>query len=166
MRAPSQLRTILVATNGSEDDEGALDLGIALARGLDLELTVVRVRPPAGRLLRRLGVAEPVLHRHQDAWYDPGLAHARRHARERGVVAGLELVSGRRAEAVALAAKTFKADLLVAGHWARALAAKAPCAILLAPEAQAATGRGGVSSRKRGWGAPAAGAAATLHRRG
>jgi nucleotide-binding universal stress UspA family protein len=161
MRAVPHLRAGLVALAGSPDDDAALDLGISLAGTLDLELTVVCVRPPARRRLRRLGSAAPVLQRHQDAWYEPALAAARQRAWEHGVAAELELVSGDRGECVVRAAETFRADVVIAGGWARSLAAKTPCPLLLATEAQGAEARGGAESRTRGWGAPAPGAAAT-----
>jgi nucleotide-binding universal stress UspA family protein len=105
------VKTILIATDGSEAAGEALDVAIGLARDTGATLQILSVRPPrtSGR------AATPVL----EVEHFEGPQHianaAAEHAREAGVHAVPHAAHGDVVTCIADAAVTLEADLLVVG---------------------------------------------------
>ena len=108
------MKTILIATDGSEPAGQALDVAIDIAKQTGATLQVLSVRPPivAGRARSR--PADP---RGRGARRAPSTSPrpAAAHAREAGVDATAHVAHGDVVDSIADAATAFGADMLVVG---------------------------------------------------
>lgn len=113
----TEMKRIVIATDGSRDAMTAVREGVALAHELDAAVTFVCVRTPASPIF-----GEP----HYQIAIDKELAHARRAvdeamsvATDAGVEADYEILDGSPAEAVLDVARGVDAWLIVAGSRGR-----------------------------------------------
>jgi len=107
------MKTILIATDGSEPSAQALDVAIELAKQTGSTLQVLAVRPPV--LGGRAGAGPAVLEveEHDGAQHIAGAAALV--AREAGVDATPHVAHGDVVDSIVDAAKTLGAELLVVG---------------------------------------------------
>jgi nucleotide-binding universal stress UspA family protein len=107
------VKTILIATDGSEQAGQALEVAIDLAKQMGASLEVLSVRPP--RPAGRGGTGAPIL----EVEHVHGPEHiaeaAAQQAREAGLTATPHAAHGDVVDSIATAAKTLGADLLVVG---------------------------------------------------
>ncbi len=107
------MKTILIATDGSEPSGQALEVAIDIAKQTGATLQVLSVRP---RIAAGRAGAGPPIFEVEEA---EGAAHiseaAAAHAREAGVDATSHVAHGDIVDSIADAATAFAADLLVVG---------------------------------------------------
>ena len=109
------METILIATDGSEESERAVELGLELAAEQDARVVLVHVLLPEAWEWQGPAPIYPRAVFHDAAEDESVLAPAMRLAAERGVPASAELVSGDPVAEIVKAGEQFDADLLVLG---------------------------------------------------
>ena len=107
------MKNILIATDGSEPSNQALEVAIELARETGAELHVLSVHPP--RPAGRAGAGPPILEVEEPLGPQHIADAAAQHARDAGLTATPHVAGGDVADSIAAAAKTLNADLLVVG---------------------------------------------------
>jgi nucleotide-binding universal stress UspA family protein len=135
---------IMVAYDDSPEAGRALRLSIELAKALRAELSVVTVLEPLPSYYSFAMCAVPAVHwtetEEKRAKYSALQAEARQQAKAAGLVIDAELISGDEVGTIIDCTKRHHSDLLVlgmrkhgwlmAGHTAKALTERAPCALL------------------------------------
>jgi nucleotide-binding universal stress UspA family protein len=120
MKATGMFNRILVATNGSEKASAAVERGVELAATEHAELVFLHVLPPAVWRHSRLTPASATPRRLPAApLHDEALRKAVARAREMGVEAKVELLSGNPTREIVSAATMFDADVVVIGEGGR-----------------------------------------------
>lgn len=109
----ADVKSILVASDGSESAAQALEVAIALAKKDGAQLHVVSVRPP--RVAGRAGSGGPILEVEELHGPEHIAEAAAQHARDAGVTATPHTTHGDVAECIADAATSLGVDLLVVG---------------------------------------------------
>jgi nucleotide-binding universal stress UspA family protein len=107
------MKTILVATDGSEPAGEAIEVAIALAKDTGAALEVLSVRPP--RVGGRAGAGAPILEVEELHGPEHIAEAAAQRARDAGVAATAHATHGDVVDCIAGAATTLGADLLVVG---------------------------------------------------
>jgi nucleotide-binding universal stress UspA family protein len=115
-RKEKQMKTILIATDGSPASEAAVAAGLDLAAETDARTVLVHVTDPLELPFGRFGPGTPVpTHELADTGSVPALVAAAAQAQERGVPHEEKLVAGLPSQAIAAAAEEVEADLIVVG---------------------------------------------------
>lgn len=112
---PYQFNHVLVAIDGSEGADRALDCALSLVSRLGGRLTALAVEGKLPAYAASVGEVEAVK-REKDSFFGNLLDEAQRQARERGVELSTDLVAGHAAEVIARYAKAHGHDLIVIGH--------------------------------------------------
>ena len=107
------MKTILIATDGSDPAAQALQVAIDLAKETGASLEVLSVRPP--RVAGRGGAGAPILEVEEFRGPEHIAESAAQQAREAGVTATPHAAHGDVVDSIATAATTLRADLLVVG---------------------------------------------------
>ena len=107
------MKNILVATDGSEPSQQALEVAIDLAKQTGAALQVLSVRPP--RVAGRGGAGAPILEVEEIHGPEHIADAAAAHAREAGLVATPHAAHGDVVDCITTAAKSLDVDLLVVG---------------------------------------------------
>ena len=106
---------VLVAIDGSEGAEHALDCAISLVERLGGKLTALVVEGKLPAYAATAGEVDEVK-KEKDAFFQRVLDGARDQAKEHGVELETELVPGHAAEVITHYAKAHAHDLIVIGH--------------------------------------------------
>jgi nucleotide-binding universal stress UspA family protein len=109
------METILIATDGSDESERAVELGLELAAEQDAQVVLVHVLPPEAWTWQGPAPIYPHAVFHEPAEDTSVLTPALQLAAERGVPATAELVSGDPVTEIVKTADRFDADLIVLG---------------------------------------------------
>jgi len=114
------INRILVATDGSDSSQTAVELGVELAAAENAEVTFVHVVPPVAFLAGRL--SRPAVPRRLSVADDEALERAAAVARANDVPFHLELIAGETGESIVACGDAFDIDLIVVGerpgrHW-------------------------------------------------
>jgi nucleotide-binding universal stress UspA family protein len=112
---PYRFDNVLVAIDGSEGADRALDCALSLVSRLGGRLTALAVEGKLPAYAASVGEVEEVK-REKDGFFGNLLDEAKRQAQERGVDLSTDLVPGHAAEVIARYAKTHGHDLIVIGH--------------------------------------------------
>jgi nucleotide-binding universal stress UspA family protein len=107
------MRTILVATDGSEAAADAVDFAIELARDTGAELEVIAVKPPP--ILSKGGPAPPIFEIEEPGGAERIAARAAEKAGAAGVRAHPHAGRGEPVDVIAAAAETLHADMIAVG---------------------------------------------------
>jgi nucleotide-binding universal stress UspA family protein len=108
-------RHLLVAVDGSEASERALQKGLELARLLNASVTALAVEGPLPAYAATIGEVEEV-RREKDAFFGRLADEVRARARAAGVEIEVEVRPGHAAELISRVAAERGADLIVIGH--------------------------------------------------
>ena len=106
---------VLVAIDGSEGAERALDCAISLVERLGGKLTALVVEGKLPAYAATAGEVDEVK-REKDAFFERVLAGASARAKEHGLELATDLVPGHAAEVITHYAKAHGHDLIVIGH--------------------------------------------------
>jgi nucleotide-binding universal stress UspA family protein len=112
---PYVFENILVAVDGSEGAQRALDCAISLVERLGGKLTAVAVEGKLPAYAATAGEVDEVKHE-KDRFFQHVLDEAESQAGERGVEIKAELVPGHAAEVISHYAQAHGHDLIVIGH--------------------------------------------------
>jgi nucleotide-binding universal stress UspA family protein len=112
---PSQFNNVLVAIDGSEGAERALDCAISLVERLGGKLTALVVEGKLPAYAATAGEVDEVK-KEKDAFFQRVLEGARELAKDHGVELETDLVPGHAAEVITHYAKAHGHDLIVIGH--------------------------------------------------
>jgi nucleotide-binding universal stress UspA family protein len=112
---PYLFENILVAIDGSEGAQRALDCAISLVERLGGKLTAVAVEGKLPAYAATAGEVDEVK-QEKDRFFQRVLEEAESQARERGVEIKAELVPGHAAEVISHYAQAHGHDLIVIGH--------------------------------------------------
>lgn len=112
---PYVFQNILVAIDGSEGAQRALDCAISLVERLGGKLTAVAVEGKLPAYAATAGEVDEVK-QEKDRFFQRVLEEAESEARERGVEVKAELVPGHAAEVISHYAQAHGHDLIVIGH--------------------------------------------------
>jgi nucleotide-binding universal stress UspA family protein len=112
---PYVFANVLVAIDGSEGAERALDCALSLAERLGGSLTAVAVEGKLPAYAATAGEVDEVK-QEKDRFFQRVLEEAESKATERGVEMQTELVPGHAAEVISHYAKAHGHDLIVIGH--------------------------------------------------
>jgi nucleotide-binding universal stress UspA family protein len=113
--SPFNFDSPLVAIDGSEGAQRALDCAISLVERLGGKLTALVVEGKLPAYAATAGEVDEVKHE-KDEFFQRVLEDARRQAETRGVEIKTELVPGHAAEVITHYAKAHGHDLIVVGH--------------------------------------------------
>lgn len=113
--SPYDFNRVLVAIDGSQGAQKALDCALSLAIAVGAELTALAVEGRLPAYAASLGEVEEVK-REKDDFYSGVLQRARQHAQQRGITITTELVAGHAAEVITHYARAQGHDLIVVGH--------------------------------------------------
>jgi nucleotide-binding universal stress UspA family protein len=119
MSTTMPIKRILVATDGSESSDAAVDMGVGLAAAEHAHVVFLHVRPPASYRYSRLAPASAIPRKLGSAAQDDALQRAATVAREAGVSAQVELIAGDAAREITSVAEIVDADLVVVGRGSR-----------------------------------------------
>jgi len=108
-------RHIMVAIDGSDASQRALDISIELAALLDARLTALAVEGPLPAYAATIGEVDEVK-REKDRFFSELAEQARDRAALAGVELEVELRAGHAAEVITRSAREVDADLIVLGH--------------------------------------------------
>lgn len=112
---PYAFENLLVAIDGSEGAQRALDCAISLVERLGGELTALVVEGKLPAYAATAGEVEEVK-REKDTFFKRVLDDATKQASERGIKLRTDLVPGHAAEVITHYAKAHGHDLIVIGH--------------------------------------------------
>ena len=112
---PYKFENALVAIDGSEGAERALDCALSLIERLGGKLTALAVEGKLPAYASTAGEVDEVK-REKDQFFTALLEDARAQAQERGVALDTDLVPGHAAEVITHYAKAHGHDLIVIGH--------------------------------------------------
>jgi nucleotide-binding universal stress UspA family protein len=110
-----KFENVLVAIDGSEGANRALDCAISLVGRLGGRLTALVVEGKLPAYAATAGEVDEVK-KEKDAYFEEVLEGARTHAKEHGVELETDLVPGHAAEVITHYAKAHGHDLIVIGH--------------------------------------------------
>jgi nucleotide-binding universal stress UspA family protein len=113
--SPYQFTNVLVAVDGSDGGEKALDCALSICQALGARLTALAVEGKLPAYAASLGEVDEVK-REKDEFFADVLAAAAEQAAARGVEASTELVPGHAAEVITHYARAHGHDLIVLGH--------------------------------------------------
>jgi nucleotide-binding universal stress UspA family protein len=113
--SPYQFSNVVVAIDGSEGADRALDCALSLVSRLGGKLTALAVEGKLPAYAASIGEVDEVK-REKDSFFSNLLEEAKRLAQERGVELSTDLVPGHAAEVIAQYAKAHEHDLIVIGH--------------------------------------------------
>jgi nucleotide-binding universal stress UspA family protein len=113
--SPYHFTRVLVAVDGSEGSEKALDCAISICKAVDATLTALAVEGKLPAYAASLGEVEEVK-AEKDQFFNRVLERAKATAAEHGVTIETELVPGHAAEAISHYARAHGHDLIVIGH--------------------------------------------------
>ena len=140
--SPYQFTRVLVAIDGSDDAQKALDCALSICQALDADLTVLAVEGKLPAYAASLGEVDEVK-REKDEFFNRVLDAARRSAEARGVSIRTDLVLGHSADVIVHYAAAHAHDLIVVAHHAHLLggmilgstadrvAHRAPCPVMV-----------------------------------
>jgi nucleotide-binding universal stress UspA family protein len=113
--SPYDFKRVLVAVDGSEGSEKALDCAISICQAVGAKLTALAVEGKLPAYAASLGEVDEVK-AEKDQFFTRALERARTTAAEREVSIETELVPGHAAEVIAQYAQAHGHDLIVIGH--------------------------------------------------
>ena len=113
--SPYDFNRVLVAIDGSEGSEKALDCAISICRAVGATLTALAVEGKLPAYAASLGEVDEVK-AEKDEYFDRVLKRAKATASEHGVEIETELVPGHAAEVISHYARAHGHDLIVIGH--------------------------------------------------
>jgi nucleotide-binding universal stress UspA family protein len=113
--SPFEFTNVLVAVDGSEGGEKALDCALSICQALGARLTALAVEGKLPAYAASLGEVDEVKREKDDFFHDV-LAAAAEQAAARGVEASTDLVPGHAAEVITHYARAHGHDLIVLGH--------------------------------------------------
>jgi nucleotide-binding universal stress UspA family protein len=113
--SPYDFTNILVAVDGSEGSNRALDCALSLGEHLRCRLTALAVEGKLPAYAASLGEVDEVK-REKDQFFSGVLEQAKAAAAERSIEIQTHLVPGHAAEVITHYAKTHGHDLIVIGH--------------------------------------------------
>jgi nucleotide-binding universal stress UspA family protein len=113
--SPYDFKRVLVAVDGSEGSEKALDCAISICQAVDAGLTALAVEGKLPAYAASLGEVDEVK-AEKDEFFSRVLERARTTAAARDVAIETELVPGHAAEVIAHYAQSHGHDLIVIGH--------------------------------------------------
>ena len=115
--SPYEFTNVLVAIDGSEDSERALDCALSICSPLGARLTVLGIAGKLPAYAASLGEVDDVK-REKDEFFARVLAQATQVSRDRGVEVRTDLVPGHGAETIVHYAAAHAHDLIVVAHHA------------------------------------------------
>lgn len=113
--SPYRFENVLVAVDGSEGSEHALECALSLVEGLGGRLTALAVEGKLPAYAGSIGEVDEVK-REKDRFFGRVLERAKAVAAERGVEIETDLVPGHAAEVITHYARAHGHDLIVVGH--------------------------------------------------
>ena len=113
--SPYDFNRVLVAVDGSDGSEKALDCAISICRAVGATLTALAVEGKLPAYAASLGEVDEVK-AEKDQYFNRVLEQAKATASERGVEIETELVPGHAAEVISHYARAHGHDLIVIGH--------------------------------------------------
>jgi len=113
--SPYEFTNVLVAIDGSEDSQKALDCALSICSALDAKLTVLGVEGKLPAYAASLGEVDEVK-REKDEFFSRVLSEAEHAAGQRGVQARTDLVPGHSADVIVHYAAAHAHDLIVVAH--------------------------------------------------
>ncbi len=113
--SPFDFSRVLVAVDGSDGAQKALDCALSICSAVGAELTALAVEGRLPAYAGSLGEVDEVK-REKDEFFARVLEEARRRAAERAVPLSTDLVPGHAAEVITHYAKAHGHDLIVIGH--------------------------------------------------
>jgi nucleotide-binding universal stress UspA family protein len=113
--SPYDFKRVLVAVDGSDGSEKALDCGISICRAVDAKLTALAVEGKLPAYAASLGEVDEVK-AEKDQFFNRVLDRARATAESSGVTIETALVPGHAAEAISHYASAHGHDLIVIDH--------------------------------------------------
>jgi nucleotide-binding universal stress UspA family protein len=113
--SPFEFTNVLVAVDGSEGGEKALDCALSICQAVGARLTALAVAGKLPAYAASLGEVDDVK-REKDDFFATVLAAAADQAAARGVEASTDLVPGHAAEVITHYARAHAHDLIVLGH--------------------------------------------------
>jgi nucleotide-binding universal stress UspA family protein len=113
--SPFEFTNVLVAVDGSEGGDKALDCALSICQALGARLTALAVEGKLPAYAASLGEVDEVK-REKDDFFHGVLAAAAEQAATRGVEASTDLVPGHAAEVITHYARAHGHDLIVLGH--------------------------------------------------
>jgi len=112
---PYRFQRVLVAIDGSDGAQKALDCALSICEAVDAQLTVLAVEGKLPAYAGSIGEVDEVK-REKDTFFSRVLDDAREQARVRGVDHETDLVPGHAAEVITHYAKAHGHELIVVGH--------------------------------------------------
>ena len=113
--SPYEFTNVLVAVDGSDGGEKALDCALSICQALGARLTALAVEGKLPAYAASLGEVDEVK-REKDEFFRDVLDAAAEQAAARGVEASTDLVPGHAAEVITHYARAHGHDLIVLGH--------------------------------------------------
>ena len=113
--SPFDFTNILVAVDGSEGANRALDCALSLSEHMDCRITALAVEGKLPAYAASIGEVDEVK-REKDRFFSQVLQTAKTVAEERGIGLATDLVPGHAAEVITHYAKAHGHDLIVIGH--------------------------------------------------
>jgi nucleotide-binding universal stress UspA family protein len=113
--SPYEFTNVLVAVDGSDGGQKALDCALSICASVGAELTALAVEGKLPAYAGSLGEVDEVK-REKDQYFNHVLDAARSQAHERGIELKTDLVPGHAAEVITHYARAHAHDLIVVGH--------------------------------------------------
>lgn len=113
--SPYEFTNVLVAIDGSEDSQKALDCALSICNAVDAKLTVLGVEGKLPAYAASLGEVDEVK-REKDEFFARVLTEAEHAAQARGVKTRTDLVPGHSADVIVRYAAAHAHDLIVVAH--------------------------------------------------
>jgi nucleotide-binding universal stress UspA family protein len=113
--SPYDFNRVLVAIDGSEGAQKALDCALSICAAVEAELTALAVEGRLPAYAGSLGEVDEVK-REKDQYFTRVLDQAREQAAAQGVPLKTDLIPGHAAEVITHYAKAHAHDLIVVGH--------------------------------------------------
>ena len=113
--SPYEFDRVLVAIDGSDGAQKALDCALSICQSVGASLTALAVEGKLPAYAGSVGEVDEVK-REKDAFFSGVLADACKQASARGVAVETDLVPGHAAEVITHYAKAHGHDLIVVGH--------------------------------------------------
>ena len=113
--SPYDFKRVLVAVDGSEGSEKALDCAISICQAVDATLTALAVEGKLPAYAGSLGEVDEVK-AEKDQFFNRVLDRAKTIAASSGVAMETDLIPGHAAEAITDYARAHGHDLIVIGH--------------------------------------------------
>jgi nucleotide-binding universal stress UspA family protein len=118
--SPYQFTNVLVAIDGSDEANKALDCALSMCSALDAQLTVLGIEGKLPAYAASLGEVDEVK-REKDEFFARVLRQAQQTGTNRGVTARTDLVPGHTADVIIHYAAAHAHDLIVVAHHAHIL---------------------------------------------